>query len=102
MAFVKVATLAEIPPGSVTEVMVEGKPVALCNVGGTVRALDGVCPHHGGPLGQGAMNGEHVTCPWHAWEFHSATGENDFDPSIRVATYAVKVEGGEIWVECHA
>ena len=47
---------------------------ALCNVDGEVRAMAGVCPHHGGPLGQGALDGALVTCPWHAWQFDSATG----------------------------
>ena len=102
MAFQKVATLAEVPPGSVTEVMVDGNPVAVCNAGGRVHALGGTCPHQGGPLGQGALNGELVTCPWHAWDFHCATGENNFDPTVRVETYPVKIEGDDILVDADA
>jgi len=99
MAFVKVLSLAELPPDSVVEVMVGGFPIAVCHAGGEVRALGGICPHQGGPLGQGAINGENVTCPWHAWEFNCATGENDFDPETRVRTYPVKIEGSDILVD---
>jgi nitrite reductase (NADH) small subunit len=99
MAFVKVCSLAELPPGTVTEVMIGGRPFAVCNLGGEVQALDGVCPHQGGPLGQGAMNGENIVCPWHAWEFNCKTGRNDFDPETRIPICAVRVEGGDILVD---
>jgi len=99
MPFVKVAALSALPPGSVTEVLVAGHPYALCNVDGVVRALNGVCIHRGGPLGQGQIHEGCVVCPFHLWEFDCSTGEYDFDPSKRVATYAVKVEGDDIWIE---
>jgi nitrite reductase (NADH) small subunit len=104
MTFVKVCSLAELPPGTLTEVMICGIPVAVCNValrngGGEIRALEGVCPHHGGPLGQGAMNGGNIVCPWHAWEFDSKTGRNDFDPGVYVRVYPVRIEGDAILVD---
>jgi nitrite reductase/ring-hydroxylating ferredoxin subunit len=99
MPFVKVASLAALPPGSVTEVLVKGQPYAICNVDGAVRALNGVCIHRGGPLGQGQIHDGRVVCPFHLWEFDCATGEYDFDPTKRVATYAVKVEGDDILIE---
>src|SRR5215472_16201527 len=99
MSFVKVANLSALPPGSVAEVLVNGHPYAVCNVDGVVRALNGVCIHRGGPLGQGQIDGRHLVCPFHMWEFDCATGEYDFDPSKLVATYAVKVEGDDILIE---
>jgi len=99
MPFVKVATRAEIPPGSVTEVLVNGHPYALCNVDGVVRALSGVCLHRGGPLGQGQLHDGRVVCPFHMWEFDCATGEYDFDPTKRIPTYRVQVEGDDILIE---
>ena len=102
MAFVKAGSLEYLPPDSTTEVVVEGNLIALCRTGDTVHALGGVCPHQGGPLGQGAINGENVTCPWHAWEFNCATGENDFDPLTRVPVYPVRVEGNDILVDAGA
>jgi len=69
---------------------------AVCNVGGEIRALSGVCPHQGGPLGEGALNGNLITCPWHMWEFDSATGACAFFGGPTIATYPVRVEDGAI------
>jgi nitrite reductase/ring-hydroxylating ferredoxin subunit len=99
MAFVKVAALSELAPGTLFEVMVNEQPIALCNVKGELHALAGTCPHRGGPLGQGAVNGDFVTCPWHAWDFDCRTGENDFDPRHKVAVFAVKEEAGSVFVD---
>ncbi len=96
MALVKVASAGEMKEGSVHEVMVRDTPYAICNVGGKITALLGICPHQGGPLGQGAIHGSNVVCPWHAWEWNCATGENDMDPTKKVATYEVKIEGGDV------
>lgn len=99
MAFQKLASLAELPPGSLIEIVRGDDLYALCNVDGEVRALSGVCPHAGGPLGMGALDGGIVTCPFHMWQFDSATGACDLDDSICVPTYPVRVEGGEILVD---
>lgn len=99
MAFRKLACVDELPEGGLFEV-VEGKDIyALCNVAGDVRAISGVCPHHGGPLGQGVLEGSIVTCPWHAWEFDTGNGACTFNDKLRVPTYAVRIEGGEILVD---
>jgi NAD(P)H-dependent nitrite reductase small subunit len=95
--FVKVAAVADVAPGSGTCVEVNGKQIALFNVGGTFRAIDGVCPHRGGPLGEGELEGNTVTCPWHAWQFDLTTGESLTDDSS-VACYEVKVDGDAILV----
>jgi nitrite reductase (NADH) small subunit len=99
MSFVRVYSMAKLPPGDVTEVMLDGQIIALCNVGGEVRALDGICPHEGGPLGGGAMNGENVVCPWHMWEFNSRSGCLDWDESTCLTTFPVRVEGDDILVD---
>jgi nitrite reductase (NADH) small subunit len=102
MPFVKVASLAQLPAGTVMEVTVSGNPYAVCNAGGNVTALDGLCPHQQGPLGQGEISGHNVVCPWHAWEWDCATGANDFDPNKKVAMFAVRVEGGDILIDVPA
>src|SRR5579864_8769327 len=99
MPFIKVARLSDLPADSVTEVIVGESQYALCNVQGVIRALSGVCLHQGGPLGQGQIAEGRVVCPWHAWEFDCRTGENSFDPAERVATYDVKVEGDDIFLQ---
>jgi nitrite reductase (NADH) small subunit len=103
MAFTKIATLEELPPGTLIEVLYEGEPFAVCNVGGQIRVLSGVCPHNGGPLGQGALEGPMITCPWHCWQFDSATGTcisgDEVGDHLAVETYEVKVEDGDVFAE---
>jgi len=99
MPFLKVASLSEVPDGSVLEVMVGQQPYAICRTGGGVFALNGVCPHQGGPLGQGQLHDGHVVCPYHLWEFDCRSGVYDLDSARRVATYNVKIEDGEIFLQ---
>lgn len=99
MAFVKVANIADLPPDSLQEVQVGENYYAICNVAGEIHAMSGVCLHRGGPLGQGALHGTTVVCPWHGWEWDCRTGANSFDPDQKVATFPVKVEGAEIWID---
>jgi nitrite reductase/ring-hydroxylating ferredoxin subunit len=102
MAFVKVASLAALPPGSVTEVTLGEGAYAICNVNGELHALDGICPHVGGPIGQGNLQGDLVICPWHAWAYNCRTGENDSDPAVRLNRFAVKAEGDDILMDPQA
>ena len=96
--FVKVASLSELTPGSARAVELNGKTIALFNVGGTVYATDNTCLHQGGPLGEGELMGEVVVCPWHQWEYNVRTGEMPGDSSVKLATYPVQVEGNDIKV----
>lgn len=95
---IKVASISELSVGSSKTVEVQGKVIALFNVGGKIYALDNTCLHQGGPLGEGRLEGEVVTCPWHMWEFNVRTGEKVGEPSLRVATYPVQVDGDDIKV----
>jgi NAD(P)H-dependent nitrite reductase small subunit len=96
--FVKVASISDLAPGSVRKVEVNGKAIALYNVGGTIYATDNACLHQGGPLDEGILEGEIVSCPWHMWEYSVRTGEKVGASSLKVATYPVKVEGGDVKV----
>ena len=99
MPFVKVGSAGELPPDSLLEVTLGENCYALCNVAGDVYAMAGVCLHRGGPLGQGALHGNHVVCPWHAWEWDCRTGANDYNPDQKLATYPVKIEGEDILID---
>lgn len=99
MAFVKVSALSSLSRGSVTQVEASEQPYAICNVDGQVYALSGTCPHAGGPLGEGTLQGAVVVCPWHGFEFDCRTGENDMDPTMRVERFAVRVEGDNILLD---
>jgi nitrite reductase/ring-hydroxylating ferredoxin subunit len=99
MPFRSVGPLKLLPPGTAIQVEIDGNAVALCNVDGTLHAIDGICPHSGGPLGHGALDGPILTCPFHAWEFDCRTGASLADENFQVTTYPVKVEHGEILVD---
>jgi nitrite reductase (NADH) small subunit len=96
MTLIRVGNVSSFPDGEAREVYVGGEPFAICSVNGQLHALRGVCPHNGGPLGQGALHGNILVCPWHAWEFNCVTGEHDYNPAITVETIAVVVNGGEV------
>jgi len=97
--FISVLALAELPPGKAAEVTVAGQALALFNVGGTVHALANRCPHRGGPLGQGFLDGQQVSCPWHNWTFDVTTGENVASAELKVPRFEVKVESGQVYVK---
>lgn len=96
---VKVVEKTDLNPGECTVVEVEGKTVALFNVDGTYYAIDNTCLHRGGPLGEGELEGNVVTCPWHGWRWDVTTGANANNPSVKVACFPVKVEGTSVFVE---
>jgi nitrite reductase (NADH) small subunit len=99
MPFVKIGSLSKLPPGSVMEAHVGDGTYAICSVKGEVHALDGICPHAGGPLGQGALHGATLVCPWHAWEWDCRTGANQMDDGYQVAKVPVKIEGDDILID---
>ena len=99
MAFVKVGSLSQLPPGSVIEVVLGDDSFAVCNSGGEVHALSGICPHAGGPIGQGTMQDNLVVCPYHEWAYDCRTGANDYDPDVKLDVFAVKVEGDDILLD---
>ena len=98
--FVKVAKTGEIAPGQARMVEVEGKRIALFNSEGSFYAIDDTCTHRGGPLSEGEIEGEQVTCPWHGATFNIKSGEVLGPPAPKeVASYNVRVEGTDIEVE---
>ena len=97
--FVRVAKVADLPPGKVMSISIYDKWIALANVGGTFYAIDNVCLHRGGPLGEGYLDGEKLECPWHGWQFNMKTGGLVMNPRECVPTYQVKIEGPDVLVE---
>ena len=100
---VKVGSLSKLPPGSVMEAHAGAGTYAICNIGrgghADVHALDGICPHAGGPLGQGALHGTTLVCPWHAWEYDVRSGANEMDDSVRLTKVPVKIQGDDILID---
>jgi 3-phenylpropionate/trans-cinnamate dioxygenase ferredoxin component len=98
--FVKVARKLELPENDGTYVELEGKGIALFNLGGEIYALDNACTHVGGPLSQGRVEEGEVECPWHGSRFDIRTGEVRMFPAREdVATYEVRVTGNDVEVE---
>ena len=98
--WVRLCGLAEAPAvGQVKAAEVNGVSVCLANVDGELSALDNVCPHRQGPLGQGWLEGEAVVCPWHSWAFNAKTGVAEYPAGVRVGSFAVRVEGEDVLVE---
>jgi 3-phenylpropionate/trans-cinnamate dioxygenase ferredoxin subunit len=97
--FVKVAQAAEIPPGRMKAVDVHGERVTVANAQGTFFAFSDSCTHDGGPLCEGELEGETVTCPWHFSRFSIRTGEVVDSPAPEpVRTYPVRIEGDGVLV----
>ncbi len=96
--WVRIASLAECPPGSTTQWVAGDQIVALFNVDGRLYALDGICPHQGGPLGQGTLEAAVVTCPWHGWQFDVRTGQHQVNGSLCHPRLEVKIEGESVFV----
>ena len=92
--------LAEAPAvGHVSEAEALGVAVCLANINGELSALDNVCPHRFGPLGQGWVEDESVVCPWHSWTFHAKTGVGEFPAKTTIAVFPVKIEGDDVLVD---
>ena len=66
--YIRVIGVKDIAPGSGHVTEINGQSIAIFNVDGTFFALDNTCAHRGGPLGEGELDGEVVTCPWQGWK----------------------------------
>lgn len=95
-----VLALDEVPDGGVVEAMVDGEVVAVARRGEQVWVLDGLCPHAQGPLGEGALDGDTLVCPYHGWRFDLDTGACHTGGGEDVRTWRVDVVDG--WVRVSA
>ena len=96
--FVTVARAADVKPGHSRTVDVDGREIALFNVGGTIYALENACPHQGAPLADGWIEGATVTCTWHAWCFNLTDGRMAYGGFAGVDAFEVRVEDGAVRV----
>jgi nitrite reductase/ring-hydroxylating ferredoxin subunit len=95
---VKIAEITHVPRGTGKVIQVRGKAIALFNIDGTFYALDNVCTHRGGPLGEGKIDGTVVTCPWHGNRFDVTTGQVLMG-TRPVTVYAVRTEGDDVLID---
>jgi 3-phenylpropionate/trans-cinnamate dioxygenase ferredoxin component len=102
MAFVRAASLQELPEGGVLGVEVDGHAVCLARCEGEVYAFADNCSHRDFPLSNGELDVDDcaITCEWHGAQFDVRSGKALCLPATKpVAVYGCRVEGDEILVE---
>ena len=91
--FQTIAKVGEIPEGEGRAYPIDGTIVAVFNVGGEYTAINDVCPHMGASLAGGYIEGNSVTCPWHAWRFSVKDGTWLDNPRSKIANACYPVRG---------
>jgi nitrite reductase (NADH) small subunit len=100
MGFHRCASVADMEPESVCEVVVAGRTIALArDEDGGFHAVDNVCAHLGGPLGRGYVDGDRLVCPLHSWEYELRDGSCAMLPGFCLPRFAVRIDGDDVLVE---
>jgi nitrite reductase (NADH) small subunit len=99
MPSVRVAKVTDVPVGQGLVVQAGDRTLALFNVDGAYHAIDNVCPHRGGPMGDGDLDGRLAICPWHGWRWDVTTGANANNPAVKIACFATRVVDGDVLVD---
>lgn len=100
MSFIKLTNSAELPAANTAKEFPCGdKTICVANVDGAYSAMDNVCLHRGGPLGQGMIEKSKLVCPWHGWEWDPKSGEAGHNPNAKIAIFPLKIESGDVLVE---
>lgn len=94
---VPVCRVPELPEGESRRILCDVEPIAVFNVDGAFYACSDACPHAGGPLHQGYIEGTRVACPWHGWSFDLTADASA--PKDGVTRYPVVVIDDELFVE---
>lgn len=106
MARSKIGKTSDFPQGMIKSIEVDGRNYAVANVGGSYYAVDGLCPHANGELGEGRLEGTTLKCPKHGAEFDLLTGKNLKKPHLpfsratdAIRTYKVVTEGEDVFLD---
>ena len=100
MAFTCIAARNELPgQDEAREFSCGEKIICVGNVGGVFSAMDNVCLHRGGPLGQGIIDNGKIVCPWHGWQYDPQTGATTHNPAVKTTVYPLKIEGDDVLVD---
>lgn len=94
---VTIAQKSDLPAGESKAITCGKHRIALFNIDGEFYAISDTCPHAGGPLSEGWVDGTEVTCPWHGWTFDVTYSEDDRRDGV--CRYRVLVDGEDIKVE---
>lgn len=103
MNWIDIGSLDDIPERGARQVKTPAGCVAIFRTGADeVFAASDRCPHKGGPLSEGIVHGQKVTCPLHNWVFDLNTGQAQGTDEGRIATYPVRIEAGRLLLEASA
>ena len=98
--FVKIARLQDIPVGQARTYDIDDESVALCNVEGVIYAINNICSHDDGPLGDGTLDAFEIECPRHGARFDVRSGAVTAMPAaVGVDTFETIVDGDDIYVK---
>lgn len=96
--FVEITKTPDVPLGRAKSFVVGGRTIAVYHTNDGFFATDNTCPHRGGPLAEGDLVGNEITCPWHLWGFDVVSGVCPGNPEIALATHEVRVDGESLLV----
>lgn len=94
----KALKVSDVPEGQGKVAVLNGKEIALFKREGKIYALLNLCPHRGGPLGEGSLDGDEVICPWHAWGFDVKSGQCGALNDVKQPTFEVRLDGEDVLV----
>jgi 3-phenylpropionate/trans-cinnamate dioxygenase ferredoxin component len=95
----EIALINEIPIGERKLTEIDGTPIVVFNLNGMYYTIEDNCPHQHLPLGDGIVNGDRITCPFHGAEFCIKTGKVTNPPAVEdIMSYPTKVDGDKILV----
>src|SRR5262245_8871068 len=103
MAYTRVCAESEVVDGEMSGFYVDGWEVlVLRDSSGTLRAMDGICPHEDFSLAYGMLDEDVIVCANHSWCFDATTGRGINPTSCQLDQYAIKVEDGDVYVDTEA
>ncbi len=85
--------------GKGRELLIAGRVIAIFRTEDRFLAVDGMCAHQGGPIAQGTLERNCVTCPWHGWQYNIADGTNLLTQKKMLDCFPVEVRGESVWIE---
>jgi nitrite reductase (NADH) small subunit len=97
MSWIPIGDVSVLSEGDLRQFSAGNREFAVCRKDGQIHVLDNACPHVGGPLGHGHLDGHRIVCPWHAWSFDCRTGVAA--PGIEVRRYPAEIRDQTLFVE---
>ena len=96
--FIEICGISEIEENRAKVVLINGENIAVFKYAGKISAVNNICRHQHGPLGEGKIVDGCITCPWHGYQYLPHNGQSPPPFTERVETYDVKIANGKIFV----